>query len=114
MSRLILLDNTVLTNLALIHRTDLVFRLWAEDVYTTSAVIPEYQAGAAQGKFASSAWEELRIIELTEQETEWMNALPPKLGAGEKSCIAVARHRQGTLASDDLTREPPPREIAFL
>lgn len=102
MSRLILLDNTVLTNLALIHRTDLVFRLWAGAVCTAAAVISEYQAGAGQAKFSANAWEALRIIKLTEQETGWMNDLSPKLGAGEKSCIAVARHRQGAFASDDL------------
>jgi predicted nucleic acid-binding protein len=36
MSRPILLDNTVLSNLALVGRVDLVMRLWAGRVATTS------------------------------------------------------------------------------
>lgn len=101
MNRLILLDNTVLTNLALVQRTDLVFRLWSDDACTTSAVMMEYHAGAAQGKFDPNAWRELPVIELTEQEIEWENALSQKLGAGERSCIAIALHRQGVFVSDD-------------
>lgn len=102
MNRLILLDNTVLTNLALLQQTELVFRLWSEDACTTPAVMLEYQAGARQAKFGAESWRKLRIIELTEPETYWANALPPRLGAGEKTCLAVALHRLGVFASDDF------------
>ncbi len=74
MSQLVVLDNTVLTNLALVNQTDLVFRLWS-NVCTTPAVMAEYQAGAASGKFATSAWSKLPLIESTEQEIEWARKL---------------------------------------
>ncbi len=41
----VLLDNTVLSNFALIHRADLVLDLWVEAAATTMAVIDEYKAG---------------------------------------------------------------------
>ena len=44
-SRLVLLDNTVLANFALIHRADLVLGLWGEAGATTQAAMAEYQAG---------------------------------------------------------------------
>jgi hypothetical protein len=40
-SRLVLLDSTVLTNFALVHRADLVLDLWGEAGATTQAVIAE-------------------------------------------------------------------------
>jgi hypothetical protein len=44
MSKLVLLDNTVLTNFALINHTDLVLGLWA-NACTTSAAQTEYRVG---------------------------------------------------------------------
>ena len=44
-SRLVLLDNTVLTNFALVDRPDLVLDLWGPNCATTTEVMAEYQAG---------------------------------------------------------------------
>ena len=41
----VVLDNTVLTNFALVNRPELLFGLWGGACATTSAVIVEYQAG---------------------------------------------------------------------
>jgi predicted nucleic acid-binding protein len=98
----VLLDNTVLTNLALVNRAELVTSLWATSACTTPAVLAEYQAGVSSGLLPPNAWANLPIVTLNEEEVAFAVALPPRLGAGERTCLAVAVHRQGLLASDDL------------
>ena len=39
---------------------------------------------------------------LTEEETAFAASLAPRLGAGERTCLAVAIHRRGLFVSDDL------------
>ena len=57
MSRPVLLDNTVLSNLALPGRDDLPFRLWGEAAATTTAASrAEYQAGVEAGLIPRSCW----------------------------------------------------------
>jgi predicted nucleic acid-binding protein len=101
MTRPVLLDNTVLTNLALVGRADLVTHLWGAAASTTPAVMAEYQAGVAGGLLPSEAWLHLPALTLTERETTFADNLPSHLGEGERSCLTVAVHRQGLLASDD-------------
>lgn len=98
----VVLDNTVLTNLALVDRSDLAIRLWPRRVCTTPVVLDEYQAGAASGLLPPEAWEKLPVVTLTQNEAAFAADLPPRLGAGERTCLAVAVHRGGLLASDDL------------
>jgi predicted nucleic acid-binding protein len=94
------LDNTVLTNFALGGQPQLVLRLWGDAACTTSVVLNEYQAGVGAG-LVPAAWHELPIVTLTESETSFAAELPPRLGAGERSCLAVAKYREGLLATDD-------------
>ena len=49
MSKPILLDDTVLSNLALVGQMDLVFRLWPERICTTEDVMREYQVAVQNG-----------------------------------------------------------------
>ena len=100
--RPVLLDNTVLTNFALVDRTDLVMDMWPSAACTTQPALDEYEAGAASGLLHPDAWARLPVVTLTEEELAFAASLPPRLGAGERTCLAVAVHRQGLLASDDL------------
>lgn len=100
-TRPVLLDNTVLTNFALVGRTDLAMRLWPATACTTAAVLAEYGAGVAAGLLPPTAWDRLPVATLTEEEAHFAASLPPKLGAGERTCLAIAVHRRGLLASDD-------------
>jgi len=102
MIRLVLLDNTVLTNLALVGKDGLVMRLWPTRACTTPAAMDEYRAGAASGLLPADAWTSLCVVTLTEGETVFAAGLSPRLGAGERTCLAVAIHRKGLFASDDL------------
>jgi predicted nucleic acid-binding protein len=98
----VLLDNTVLTNFALVNRADLVTHLWPTTVCTTPPVLDEYQSGAASGQVPADAWADLTVITLAEEETVLAASFSTRLGAGERSCLAAAVWRQGLLATDDL------------
>jgi predicted nucleic acid-binding protein len=100
--RPVILDNTVLTNFALVGRADLVMRLWPTTACTTEAVLDEYQSGAGSGLVPADAWADLTIITLAHEEIALMTSFASRLGSGERSCLAVALCRRGLVASDDL------------
>jgi predicted nucleic acid-binding protein len=97
----VLLDNTVLVNFAAARRPGLLLQAWPEIVCTTPAVRREYEEGVAQGAVPEAAWNSLTTCELTEREMEFAARLSARLGAGERSCLAVAHHREGLFVSDD-------------
>ena len=100
MPTLIVLDNTVLTNFALVKQTEVVLRLWPA-ACTTAATLAEYQVGAASGRLPLGAWSALSIVALTEDEAAFEAGLSHRLGVGERSCLAIAHGRAGVLVSDD-------------
>ncbi len=101
MPKRIILDNTVLSNLALVGQADLVFHLWPERVITTREVMREYATAAQTGLLPPHVWSDLPVVELTPEESARSQAFSPRLGSGERSCIAVAHARGGLFASDD-------------
>ena len=98
----VILDNTVLTNFALVDRAELVTCSWPSTACTTPSVLDEYRSGVASGLVPTDAWADLTIIILTEEEAALAARLSTRLGNGERSCLAAAVYRQGLLASDDL------------
>lgn len=100
MAQPVLLDNTVLSNFALVERTELVMDLWPA-ACTTPAVKAEYAAGTEARNLPADVWEGLTVLTLTSMEKAFAVRLHQRLGAGERSCIAVAHHRSGLFASDD-------------
>ena len=102
LTRFVVLDNTVLTNFALVNRADLVMRLWPTAACTTPAASAEYGIGVSRGLLPSDVWADLPLVTPTEEESTFASSLSPRLGAGERTCLAVAVHRQGLFVSDDL------------
>lgn len=100
MTQTVLIDNTVLTNFALVERMELVTDLWPS-ACTTTAVQAEYAAGTEVRDLSSDAWDGLKLLTLTPTEKAFAARLHQRLGAGERSYIAVAYHRSGLFASDD-------------
>lgn len=100
MTQPVLLDNTILTNFALISCVHLVFDLWSA-ACTTPACQAEYQAGVKARDLPADAWDSLEVTPLTPVELVFADRLQPRLGVGERSCIAVAYYRSGLFASDD-------------
>jgi predicted nucleic acid-binding protein len=99
--RPVVVDNTVLSNSALVGRCDLVLLAWASRACTTNHAHAEYESGAAAGRVPPGAWHDLPIVILTEDEVRFSSFLSQRLAAGERTSLAVAHHRQGVLASDD-------------
>jgi len=107
----ILLDNTVLSNLALVGQMDLVFRLWAGRVVSTPEVLNEYEAAARVGLLPTRAWTDLPVVELTSQEVAISETFSRRLGRGERSCLAVTHSRGGLFASDDADARAAARQL---
>ena len=102
MSTLILLDNTVLSNFAQAKIVSAVFSLWGDQVCTTTEVMEEYKAGIASVGLPKSAWKGLKIAKQTEEEQAFGVKFSTRLGAGERSCLAIAHARRAIFATDDL------------
>jgi hypothetical protein len=67
-SGLALLENTVLTNFALISRADLVFNLCESSCATTAAVISEYKIGVVVRGLPADIWQPLKCLTLSFEE----------------------------------------------
>lgn len=98
----VILDNTVLTNFALVGRADLVIHLWPTTACTTPPVLDEFRSGVVSGLVPGDAWADLTVITLSEEEIALVASFSTRLGGGERSCLAAAVCRHGLLASDDL------------
>lgn len=97
----IVLDNTVLTNFALVKRAEWVIGLLGDGAWTTTAALGEYEAGVADGTLPPAVWQALVVVTPTNEETLLAHGWRPRLGLGERTCLAVALLRQAILASDD-------------
>lgn len=110
MSKPVLLDNTVLVNFASANPAGLVLDSALGRVCTTPAVISEYETGVVEGYVPEGIWGPLPRLECTAEEAAFAHSLSNRLGAGERSCIAVALYRQGLFASDDADARSDARE----
>ncbi|MEI6290460.1 MAG: hypothetical protein WCP19_08515 [Chloroflexota bacterium] len=99
---ILLLDNTILSNFGLVRRSDILFELWGPLMFSTQAVIDEYQIGIFNRSLSIHAWDKLNIIELTPGELLLTEKFPGDLGDGERSCLAIAISRKGWIATDDM------------
>jgi len=109
-SKPVLLDNTVLTNFALIGRPDLVLEPWPI-ACTTPATVAEYQAGVAH-QLPAAAWQSLEVVDLTPAEATLAQRLSNRLGSGERECLAVAALRGGLFVSDDFDARRQAQELS--
>jgi predicted nucleic acid-binding protein len=99
LNKLVILDNTVLSNFALVQRADLVTGIW-QNCATTPHAWNEFMAGVALRRFPAHAWKGLPVVDLLPEEIEFQHRLP-SLGKGEGTCLAVAYNRKAILATDD-------------
>lgn len=66
---MILIDNTVLSNFALIQHPDSIHHAFFEDVGTTEQVFHELERGVQLGRLPEYPWTWLQRLHLTEAET---------------------------------------------
>lgn len=98
---MILIDNTVLSNFALVQRPELIRLALIEPVGATEDVVAELTKGIALGRLPACQWEWLEKVRMTEEEVMQFTQLRRQLGKGEASCLAVAAQRKWKVATDD-------------
>lgn len=96
-----LLDNTVLSNFALVGKPELLRECLGKTAATTRQVMDEFLAGVERGRLPDTRWDWLTVVELAEDEQASFEQLLQQLNAGEASCLAVAARRQGRVLTDD-------------
>ncbi len=98
---LVLLDNTVLSNFALVGRVDLLRLALGSEVSTTQQVMEESLAGVALGRVPATDWAWLPVIALSAAEEETYQTFLRHLNRGEAACLAVAAQRPARILTDD-------------
>lgn len=101
MSRLYVVDNTVLSNFGRIQRPDLLELAIAPDGLIPPAVRRERELGESLGVLPRLNWQWLPVAALDTVEQGLAEALRTWLDAGEAECLAVAINRNGTIVTDD-------------
>ena len=96
---MVLVDNTVLSNFAKVNRLDLIKRAF-DHVYITEQVLEEFRRGVRR-RVLPDVNLDFEVLKLKDEETELYNALRVKLGKGEASCLAIAKHRNMKFLTDD-------------
>src|SRR4030042_1951505 len=100
---MILIDNTVLSNLALIGELHLLQDYSRGKGTTTDYVLAEFERGVKEGIFINTNLDWLEVLTLVEyKEKTLFEILSKRLGAGESSCLAIAINRGYDLLSEDM------------
>ncbi len=95
------LDTTVISNFALIGRTDWLRELWPGVLVTTRDAMAELQAGIRLGRVPEADYSWLTVLVLTEAERKLRDRLMPPLDVGEAACLALAQSRGYAFLTDD-------------
>jgi predicted nucleic acid-binding protein len=100
---MILLDNTVLSNFALVDELTLLKQFCVDSAASTLYVLDEFEQGVEAGLFkkVNFSW----IVKLdfdNGTERNIFNFLHKRFGAGEASCLAIGIHRRYDFLSDDM------------
>jgi predicted nucleic acid-binding protein len=108
----IISNTTVISNFAIIEQLALLQALY-DRLYISTDVHAEIQAGLDEGyrfyaglddviyPMSPSGW--IRLTSVTgEQELRLLGQLPRRLHSGEASCLAIAKHRDWIVLTDDL------------
>jgi len=97
----LVLDNTVMSNFALVGRPDWLREVWPGMLVTSEEAWIELQAGIRLGRIPETDWSWLTVLSLTDVERETRDELMPPLDAGEAACLALARSRGYAFLTDN-------------
>lgn len=109
----VVLDNTVLSNSSIVRRPDLVRAAFVEQVRAKEQAFQEMQDGVAIGRIPACDWDWLACVTLTPVEQVQFETFREHMGAGEASCLAVARERGYRLATDDKDARRLARQVGI-
>ena len=107
----LVLDNTVMSNFALVRRTGWLHQVWPGMLVTSEEAWAELQAGVGLGRIPEADWSWLTILSLTEAERNARNGLVPPLDEGEAACLALARSRGYAFLTDDRAARRKARRL---
>ena len=96
-----LLDNTVMSNFAVVERPDLLRIAFDDQLATSRQAFDELTAGVRRSKLPDLDWSWLSIWRLQAEETLRYNQLLSTLNEGEAACLAMALHRGCQVVTDD-------------
>jgi len=99
---MILLDNTVLSNFALVKQMALLKEYCGDKAASTNNVFDEFKQGVKERIFTDTEFDWIRGLDLSEKENTMFLNFCKKLGKGEASCLAIAISRGHDLLSDDM------------
>lgn len=97
----LVLDNTVMSNFALVGRSDWLSEVWPGMLVTSEEAWAELQDGVQRGHILKTGWPWLAVLSLTEDERKARDELMPPLDKGEAACLALAYSRGYAFLSDD-------------
>ena len=98
---LLVLDNTVLSNFALVEQSALLAQLSPGQMVTVREAWQELQTGIELGLIPRRNFSWLSVLELTTVEWTQRDELMPPLDIGEAACLALAHARGCALLTDD-------------
>lgn len=98
---ILLLDNTVLSNFALVGRTDLLPIALPLNVSTTPQVMDEFRTGVERGKLPPTNLGWIETVRLNDRERMLFEQHLIRVNSGEAACLAVAECRNGRILTDD-------------
>jgi predicted nucleic acid-binding protein len=96
-----LLDNTVMSNFAIVRRPDLLRTTFVDTLATSQQAFDELEAGVAAGKLPDLDWTWLPVWTLKPGEMERYRQILRSLNAGEAACLAMAVERGCRILTDD-------------
>lgn len=98
---MILMDNTVLSNFALVDSIELLAKALGSQAATTPQVMSEFNDGVVKGRLPETEMDWLLIIQLEAREELIFQGLSARVNSGEAACLAAASQRNGRILTDD-------------
>ena len=98
-----IVDNTVLTNFAIIKREDILQKVFDGVLFTANEVLQEFQRGEKRGVLPNTDWSWIQVLKIeSDKERPVFERLTERLGSGESACLSLAINRNMKILTDDL------------
>jgi predicted nucleic acid-binding protein len=96
-----LLDNTVMSNFALVKHPDMLHIAFGDTLATPQQAFEELKVGVRVGKLPDLDWQWLPVWTLEKAEIPRYHQFLRSLNAGEAACLAIAITRGCRILTDD-------------
>lgn len=97
----VVVNNTVLSNLAQIRRPDFLQTLFGDEIVAPSQVLNELAEGERLRRIPVCDWSSLKVVALTQEEQTRATRFNETVDAGEAACLALAQTHGLTFLTDD-------------